>query len=132
MDIELNTMSTVPIYQQLRDRIVEAIGCGALRQGDALVSVRQLGASFGINPATASKAYDLLRAEGLVVTNAKSGTLITADRDSMPASEEFTADFRARLFTLLAEGRARGLSDADLRSVCAQAAHRLASPAEER
>lgn len=131
MDIELDPLSPTPIYQQIRDRIIEGIGCGELRQGDALASVRQLALSFGVNPATVSKAYDRLRADGLVVTNAKSGTFIAADRDSSPTSETFATDFCARLFTLLAEGRACGLSDAKLRAACAQTAERLANSEKE-
>lgn len=75
-------LQAVPIYQQIRDRIVEAIGRGGLRRGDALASVRQLAGAFAINPATVAKAYDLLRAEGLVATNAKSGSFVADDRDT--------------------------------------------------
>lgn len=107
-------LQAVPIYQQIRDRIVEAIGRGGLRRGDALASVRQLAGAFAINPATVAKAYDLLRAEGLVATNAKSGSFVADDRDTSVPTDSFRADFTSRLTTLLAEGRARGLSDAVL------------------
>lgn len=129
MDISVDPLSSVPLYQQIRDRIVEGIGTGELRRGDALASVRQLAGSFGINPATVAKAYDQLRSEGLVGTNAKSGTFVASDRDSGEPTDAFAADFADRLFTLLAEGRARGLSDAALRRACGDAADRLNDPA---
>ena len=118
MDITLDPLSTVPLYQQIRDRVVEAIGRGELRRGDALASVRQLAGAFAINPATVSKAYDQLRSEGLVATNAKSGSFVAMDRDTAVAPPDYLAGFESRLNTLLAEGRARGLSRAALRETC--------------
>lgn len=126
MDIEIDPLSPVPLYQQLRDRIVEGIGRGDLTRGDALASVRQVAGQFGINPATVAKAYDQLRAEGLVASNAKSGTFVTVDRDTAVPSEQFTEGLRDRLLTLLAEGRAHGLSDAALRHLCDQTVAGLA------
>lgn len=118
MDISVDPMSSVPIYQQIRDRIVEAIARGELRRGDPLLSVRQMAATFAINPTTASRAYDLLRAESLVATNAKSGTFVAADPATSVPTEAFVEEYTNRLRTLLAEGRARGIHDEELRSLC--------------
>lgn len=125
MEIELDPLSPVPIHQQIRDRVVEAIGRGDLRRGDALLSVRRLAAAAAVNPATVSKAYDLLRAEGLVATNAKSGTFVAADRETATADAAFRAGLRSRLYTLLAEGRAHGLTDAQVRGLCENVAREL-------
>ena len=57
---------SVPIYRQLRDRVVAMILDGALKEGDALPSVRQVAADFQINPLTVSKAYQELVDEQLV------------------------------------------------------------------
>lgn len=56
----------VPIYRQLRDRVVAMILDGALSEGDALPSVRQVAADYQINPLTVSKAYQELVDEQLV------------------------------------------------------------------
>lgn len=132
MDITIDPLSSIPIYQQIRDRIVAAVASGRLRRGDSLLSVRQLASAFAVNPGTVVKAYDLLRSEGVVATNAKSGTFIADDRDSAVPTPAFRADFTSRLTTLLAEGRARGLSDADLRVICDSAANSLNTPQEHR
>ena len=70
--------------------------------------MRTLASAFAINPVTVSKAYELLRTEGLVVTNAKSGTVISpapaADRHS-------TAHWEERLRILLAEALAHGRTE---------------------
>lgn len=128
MDIAIDPLSPIPLYQQIRDRIVESIGRGELRHGDSLVSVRQLAGAFGINPATVAKAYDQLRVEGLVAANAKSGTFVASDRDTGVPSAAFLADFESRLGVLLGEGRARGMTAAALREACGQALSALSSP----
>ncbi|WP_297919986.1 GntR family transcriptional regulator [Metallibacterium sp.] len=57
---------SVPIYRQLRERVVAMILDGILKEGDALPSVRQVAADFQINPLTVSKAYQELVDEQLV------------------------------------------------------------------
>lgn len=55
-----------PIYRQLRDRMVALILDGALREGDALPSVRNVAAEFQVNALTVLKAYQQLVDEGLI------------------------------------------------------------------
>jgi len=57
---------SVPIYRQLRERVVAMILDGALSEGDPLPSVRQVAGDFQINPLTVSKAYQELVDEQLV------------------------------------------------------------------
>lgn len=64
MDPEWNT--TQPIYVQVRDRIAVMILDGALREGDALPSVRNVAADSRVNPLTVLKGYQQLVDEGLV------------------------------------------------------------------
>ncbi|HEY6578180.1 MAG TPA: GntR family transcriptional regulator, partial [Rhizomicrobium sp.] len=55
-----------PIYRQLRDRVVAMIIDGALKEGDALPSVRNVAAENRVNPLTVLKAYQQLVDEELV------------------------------------------------------------------
>ncbi len=57
---------SVPIYRQLRERVVAMILDGVLTEGDPLPSVRQVAADYQINPLTVSKAYQELVDEQLV------------------------------------------------------------------
>ena len=111
MQIQIDPLSTAPIYQQIRDRVVEAVAGGDLAPGDQLSSVRQLAVDFGINVATVAKAYDVLRNEGIIRTNHKSGSVIARGPGTDPAGDKFVADWSARLATLLAEAVAQGLAD---------------------
>src|SRR4030081_1836653 len=112
MQIQIDPLSTAPIYQQIRDRVVEAVAGGDLAPGDQLSSVRQLAVDFGINVATVAKAYDVLRNEGIIRTNHKSGSVIARGPGTEPADDAFLADWSVRLATLLAEAIAKGLPDA--------------------
>ena len=57
---------TLPIYRQLRDRVVVMILDGDLREGDPLPSVRTVAAEYRVNPLTVLKGYQQLVDEGLV------------------------------------------------------------------
>ncbi|NNC11310.1 GntR family transcriptional regulator [Planctomonas sp. JC2975] len=116
MQIEIDPISEVPLYQQLRDRVVEGIAAGRLRPGDKLTPVRQLAGQFGINIATVGKGYDLLRAEGLVRTNRTAGSVIargphTNDGSAPEWDAAARAGWEARLTTVLAEAVAQGETD---------------------
>jgi GntR family transcriptional regulator len=56
----------IPIYRQLRDRVVAMILEGVLTDGDALPSVRNVAAEYRLNPLTVLKGYQELVDEGLV------------------------------------------------------------------
>jgi DNA-binding transcriptional regulator YhcF (GntR family) len=114
MQIEIDPLSEVPLYQQLRDRVVEAIANGELSPGDQLASVRQLAVAFGINVATVSKGYELLRREGLIRTNQKSGSVVARGPESGPPPAGFVDEWTTRLRTLLAEADAQGVADEHL------------------
>src|ERR1700745_3045188 len=67
---------SVPIYRQLRDRVVAMILEGALKEGDPLPSVRNVAAEYRVNPLTVLKGYQQLVDEGLVETKRGRGMFI--------------------------------------------------------
>ncbi|GAA4231379.1 DNA-binding transcriptional regulator YhcF (GntR family) [Streptosporangium album] len=107
--LTLDLDSEVPIYQQIRDRIVEAIARGQAREGDPLPSTRQLAGDFGINFHTVNKAYDLLRQQGVIRINRKSGAVVRRDATTGPPEAGFTDDWEERMRVLLAEATVHGL-----------------------
>jgi DNA-binding transcriptional regulator YhcF (GntR family) len=114
MILNVDLASEVPIYQQLRDRIVEAIAAGVLTEGSPLPATRALAADFGINFHTVNKAYDLLRQQGLIRLNRKTGGVVTRTVADPP----FRADWAARARTLLAEAVAKGLPADEILKTC--------------
>ena len=64
--MEINWNNKDPIYLQLKDRLIELIMDGEIREGDALPSVRQISSEQRINPITVSKAFQILVDDELV------------------------------------------------------------------
>lgn len=67
----------LPIYRQLRDRVVAMILEGTLTDGDALPSVRNVAAEYRLNPLTVLKGYQELVDEGLVQKRRGRGMYVT-------------------------------------------------------
>jgi GntR family transcriptional regulator len=76
MDREWN--DSQPIYRQLRDRIVDMILDGVLKDGDPLPSVRNVAAEYRVNPITVMKGYQELVDEQLVEMKRGRGMFINA------------------------------------------------------
>jgi GntR family transcriptional regulator len=67
----------LPIYRQLRDRVVAMILEEVLCDGDALPSVRNVAAEYRLNPLTVLKGYQELVDEGLVEKKRGRGMFVT-------------------------------------------------------
>src|SRR6202030_1836681 len=86
MDHEWN--DSQPIYRQLRDRVVDMILDGVLKEGDPLPSVRNVAAEYRVNPLTVLKAYQELVDEELVETKRGRGMFINAGARNLLRREE--------------------------------------------
>ena len=115
MLFRLNFQSTVPIYRQIRDQVVLAVAKGELAPGERLPTTRALAEDAGVNVMTVSKAYQLLKAEGYLVTDRRAGAVVCA-----PAGKaaSLNADQTARLRLLASEARLAGLTLDDFLAAC--------------
>jgi GntR family transcriptional regulator len=129
MFLSIEPDGPVPIYQQIRDRIVEAIAGGRQPAGSGLPSTRQLAVDLGVNFHTVNKSYDLLRREGLLRLSRKSGAVVQRDAGSGPPSPDWAGDWTARLDTLLAEAAAQGMPAEAIIAHCRSAVAEFAFPA---
>lgn len=66
----------VPLYLQIRNQIVLGIGSGSLQPGEKLPTIRALAEESGVNTMTVSKAYNLLKQEGYIVTDRRKGATV--------------------------------------------------------
>jgi len=135
MLLELDFSSQTPIYQQIRNQIVLAVADGRLQNGQRIPSVRALADEIGINMMTVNKAYQLLRQEGYLQIDRRSGariaipaSLITSssyDRDvTLDASVAAAMDqLRPRLELLISEARLHGVSQDIFLSTCRDIFH---------
>ena len=122
MIISVDFASDMPIYCQIRDQIVVGIASGALQPGEELPSVRRLAADIGINIHTANKAYALLRDDGYLHMNRRTGATISA---SAPRDHAFQATLAERIRPLAAEARCHGMDDAQFGEFCSSILRRI-------
>lgn len=76
----LSTMefnSNKAIYLQISDIICEKILSGALKTDDRIPSVREYGASIGVNPNTVMRTYEKLTNEGIIYNKRGIGYFIS-------------------------------------------------------
>ncbi len=111
---DFDFQSETPLYMQLRNQVVLSISKGELKPGDKLPTIRALSDESGINMMTISKAYQLLKSEGYVYTDRRSGTVIAEGNPSTHLS----ADALNRLRLVLAELRLQGLNDENILDLC--------------
>lgn len=112
MLLRLNFSSDAPIYQQIRNQVVTAIASGELKPGERLPTIRALAEEAGINMMTASKAYQLLKAEGYITTGRRDGAVVRLPEAG--AEPETLEGLRLRLCEL----RLAGLGRAEILALC--------------
>ena len=114
MLLRLDFSSDVPIYMQIRNQIVMGIAEGKLQAGEKLPTVRVLAEECGINNMTVSKAYQLLKQEGYIQTDRRSGAVVCENKGTTVPKKE-TID-GLRLY--LSELRLTGVSLEESLDIC--------------
>ena len=112
MLLRLDFSSEIPIYQQIRNQVVVAIASGELAPGEKLPTIRALAEETGINMMTASKAYQLLKAEGYITTGRRAGASVRLPEGGTPP--ETVEGLRLRLCEL----RLAGLGREEILALC--------------
>ncbi len=110
MLIKINFNSEEAIYMQLRNQIIMGIATAELKEGDSLPSVRRLAEEIGINMHTVNKAYAILRQEGFLTMDRRSGAVIALDANRM----ETLLDMKRQLRVVLAQGRCKNITKEDV------------------
>ena len=106
MFIEIDFNSDEAIYMQLRNQIILGIATSRFQEGDMLPSVRQLADTIGINMHTVNKAYSLLRQEGYIRLDRRSGAVVAVDADKRKAVNEM----KRELLVILAKGSCKNIT----------------------
>ena len=75
----------VPVYVQIRDQMLQAIGAGALRPGEQMPTMRQVAVMLKVDLNTVRHAYSDLEKTGAIVILRARGTYVA---DSPPPVDE--------------------------------------------
>lgn len=91
MKIIISNSSSVPIYEQIKNAIINQIMNGDLEEDEALPSIRSLASDIKISVMTIKKAYDELESEGYIVSIQGKGTFV-APKNTELAKEQAQKD----------------------------------------
>jgi len=76
MKIIISNTSSVPIYEQIKNTIINQIVSSELESDEPLPSIRSLAKEIRISIMTVKKAYDELEKEGYIITRQGKGSFV--------------------------------------------------------
>lgn len=91
MNFNISNNSDVPIYQQIKNEIIDSISNDELKENDILPSIRSLARDLRISILTVKKAYDELEHDAYIKTVQGKGTFVT------PRNNELIREKQMRL-----------------------------------
>ena len=77
MKILISNTSDSPLYQQIKEQIIDAILKGELVEGEALPSIRTFANDLKVSVLTIRRVYDDLEKEGFVNSQVGIGTFVS-------------------------------------------------------
>lgn len=88
MYLTIEHHSGVPISAQVIDQVKYQVVSGTLAPGERIPSVRGLAQQLKLNPTTVARIYRQLEAEGIIYTQAGSGTFIAKGQTGLTLAEK--------------------------------------------
>ena len=102
---EVDSTTDVPLWVQLRQRLIYLINSGYFKPGDQLPTVRGLASEISINYNTVSKVYMSLEQDGYIQSKRRQGAFVldVSDKPGVSISstaEIVTSEYLKRCFEL--------------------------------
>ena len=116
--------SGVPIYVQIRDQVLRAIGAGVVRPGERMPTMRQVAVALRIDLNTVRHAYDELARAGAIDVLPARGTFV-AERPPTPDPKVAAVRLENFVHQTIAAASAKGLDPVEV-------AHRILAAAARR
>ena len=83
MRIIISNSSSIPIYEQIKNAVINQIMSGDLNEWDSIPSIRNLSQDIKISVMTIKKAYDELESEGYIKSVQGKGTFVSSINDEL-------------------------------------------------
>lgn len=100
MKIIISNNSAIPIYEQIKNAIINGIINGDLQENESLPSIRTLAQDIRISVMTIKKAYDELENEGYIITRHGKGSFV-APKNIELALEQAKKEIEANIIKIL-------------------------------
>lgn len=114
----INEKSVVPIWIQIRKRLVYLISAGKFERGERLPSVRELSVRLGVNYNTVNKVYQDLERDGYIYTQRGRGTYVS-DLKGVKLSV-VDGDVEALAIDFVQQALTQGMSAEDIHDLVAE------------
>lgn len=114
-EFQVNESSCVPIWLQIRRRMVYLITSGRYERGERIPSVRELSVQLGVNYNTVNKVYRDLERDKLIFTKRGLGTYVS-DLRNVDLSE-VDSEVESLAFDFVQQAIGCGLSSDDIHSM---------------
>lgn len=108
MNININSKSGTPIYEQIERAFKDMIISGELKEGESLPSIRGLAADLRISVITIKRAYEDLEKEGMIYSVQGKGFYVD-DPNLEYMKEKKTVGLEEKLSEWIAEAKASGM-----------------------
>lgn len=104
-EFKIDVKSALPVYEQVKRAIKLAILSQRLKEGEKLMSLRELALKLQINPNTIIKIYTQLEVEGYVYSRPGAGYFVKVDKEKLKKErfvlfEKETQDYIAKVIEL--------------------------------
>lgn len=105
--IIIDQRSRTPVYEQIKEQILNLINTGVLKTDDKLPSVRQLASDLDLNVNTVKRAYQELETERVTYSLAGKGVFVSK---TAIANEIVLENAENELSRILSSSKAKGIS----------------------
>lgn len=115
MILAIDDSSDIPIYQQIRNQIVLGISDERLKPGEQLPTVRALAEEIGVNAMTVNRAYQVLKQEGYIVADRRSGAKV---RTEFASHGRLSTEAEETLKRIISEAKIAGMTQDEFLEIC--------------
>jgi GntR family transcriptional regulator len=104
-EFKVDVKSALPVYEQVKRAIKLAVLSHRLKEGEKLMSLRELALKLQINPNTIIKIYTQLEVEGYIYSRPGAGYFVKVDKEKIKKEryklfEEETQDYISKVIEL--------------------------------
>ena len=116
LTIIIKNLAGIPIYEQIKEQVKEAILKDELGENDLLPSIRQLAANLKVSVITTTRAYTELEQEGYLINVQGKGCYV-APKDSDLIREQLVRKIEDGFTAAIGAARIAKLSKEELRQI---------------
>lgn len=113
MNIIISNSSSIPIYEQIKNAIIDAIIDGDIKEDESIPSIRALAQDIRISVMTIKKAYDELEKEGYIITRQGKGSFV-APRNKELVLEQARKEIEEHIEKIISIKNKFKISDEDI------------------